>query len=227
MKGKMGIPEEKMHVVHIGVKPENYKWSLPAVSPPAIGYLSRICEENGFEILVDAFISLKENPLFGNLKLIATGGMNGDDKPFIHRQLKKLEEKNIREDFEIIDDFTTENLPAFFKRLSVLSVPVLKGEAYGLYQLEALASGVPLVQPDLGAFPEIIAATGGGALYHPNNPVALASKLTEVLANRAVLEQMSRIGRKSVEEKFDCKKLTEKMVAVYQQAVGMNYHVMG
>ena len=219
MQDKMGIPGEKMHIVHIGVKPENYTWSMPAASPQAIGYLSRICEENGFEILVDAFILLKADPRFAGLKLKATGGMTGDDKPFIQRQLKKLEENHIRQDVVFLDDFTTEKLPSFFQELSVLSVPVLKGEAYGLYQLEALASGVPLVQPDLGAFPEIIEATGGGALYHPNTPQALASKLADVLSDHASLEQMSRSGRKSVEEKFDCRILTKKMVDVYTSVI--------
>jgi glycosyltransferase involved in cell wall biosynthesis len=219
MQNKMGIPPEKMHIVHIGVKPENYTWSLPADSPPAIGYLSRICEENGFEILVDAFILLKSDPCFNNLKLIVNGGMTGDDKSFLHRQLNKLEEKNLRQDIEIIDNFTTGSLPGFFKSLSVLSVPVLKGEAFGLYQIEALASGVPLVQPDLGAFPEIIEASGGGVLYHPNNPETLASKLAEVLSDRAALERMSRMGRKSVENDFDCRKLSMKMVEVYEKVI--------
>ena len=75
MQKKMNLPPEKMRVVHIGVNPGNYNHHLPASSPPAIGYLSRICEENGFEILVDAFLRLKSDPAFSRLKLHATGGM--------------------------------------------------------------------------------------------------------------------------------------------------------
>jgi len=219
MQEKMHIPQNKIHVVHIGVKPEQYICSPPASSPPAIGYLSRICEENGFEILVDAFIRLKAEPRFSDLVLKATGGMTGDDKSFLNRQLKKAEQKKLSKSIQIIPDFTPESLTGFFKSLSVLSVPVLKGEAFGLYQIEALASGVPLVQPDLGAFPEIIKATGGGVLYHPNTADALAEKLAEVLSDPVRLGQMSSTGRKSVEEKFDCKKLTKKMLEVYGQVI--------
>ena len=217
MQKKMKIPSEKMNVVHIGIKPGNYTFSLPADSPPAIGYLSRICEENGFEILVDAFILLKRESRFDPLKLKVTGGMTGDDQPFIKRQLKKLEQAGILGDVEIHPDFTPLALKGFFNSLTVLSVPVLKGEAFGLYQVEALASGVPLVQPDLGAFPEIIRSSGGGVLYHPNKPDALASRLAEVLPDRTLLERMSRAGRKSVEDDFDCSKLTRKMVEIYEK----------
>ena len=119
-------------------------------------------------------------------------------------------------DFEITPDFTQSALQDFFKSTTVLSVPVLNGEAFGLYQLEALASGVPLVQPELGAFPEISKATGGGVIYKPNTAEALAHKLAEVLSNPAQLEAMSLAGRKAVEEKFDCGKLSEKMVEIYK-----------
>ncbi|MEI7896521.1 MAG: glycosyltransferase family 4 protein [bacterium] len=217
MQKKMNIPDDRMNVVHIGVKPEEYTFTLPATAPPAIGYLSRICEENGFGMLVDAFILLRMDPRFNNLKLIVTGGMTGDDHPFFQHQLKKLENLQLLDDFDIRHDFTTKGLQDFFRSLTLLSVPVLKGEAFGLYQAESLASGVPLVQPELGAFPEIIAATGGGVVYRPNTAESLAGALSETLSNQAMLEQMSRQGRKSVEEIFNCRILTKKMVQVYEK----------
>ncbi|MDP1622878.1 MAG: glycosyltransferase family 4 protein [Bacteroidales bacterium] len=219
MQKKMNIPADRMNVVHIGVTPENYAYSNPALSPPAIGYLSRICKENGFEVLVDSFILLKKESRFKDLRLIVTGGMTGDDRSFLHRQIKKLKKNKILQDIEIRPDFSIQGLQDFFRSLSVLSVPVLKGEAYGLYQIESLASGVPLVQPDLGAFSEIIHATGGGILYQPNTPDALAAKFAEVLSDVATLEKMSLAGRKSVEADFDCRKLTKKMVEVYEKVI--------
>jgi glycosyltransferase involved in cell wall biosynthesis len=219
MKDKMQIPSEKMHVVHIGVRPENYIYSSPATSPQAIGYLSRICKENGLEILVDAFILLKSDPKFKNLKLKVTGGMTSDDKPFLRQQVIKLRNSNILNDLQIFDDFSLEGLKDFFSSLTVLSVPVLKGEAFGLYQVEALASGIPLIQPNLGAFPEIIGTSGGGMIYFPNTSQALAEKLKEVLSDPVKLVEMSISGRKAVEEKFNCKKLTEKILEVYEQVI--------
>jgi glycosyltransferase involved in cell wall biosynthesis len=219
MQKKMSIPDEKLHVLHVGVNPNSYPYSKPASNPQAIGYVSRICVENGFEVLIDAFILLKKNPAFKNVILKATGGQTGDDTKFIQKQISKLKQNNIQSDFEIIPDFTQVALQEFFKSTTVLSVPVLNGEAFGLYQLEALASGVPLVQPELGAFPEIIKATGGGVIYNPNTAAALADKLAEVLLDPAEIETMSLAGRKSVEDHFDCAKLSSKMVDIYKTLI--------
>jgi glycosyltransferase involved in cell wall biosynthesis len=219
MQDKMQILSEKIHTIHIGVNPENYSYSAPASSPRAIGYLSRICEENGFGILVDAFIRLKTDPGFKDLKLKVTGGMTGDDKSFLKQQMKNLEKNNLLMDIEIQHEFTQDDLKIFFKSLSVLSVPVLKGEAFGLYQIEALASGIPLVQPDLGAFPEVILASGGGVVYHPNTAEALSGKLAEVLSDPIKLNEMSLAGHKAVEDKFNCRKLTLQMLNVYESVL--------
>jgi glycosyltransferase involved in cell wall biosynthesis len=219
MKKRLSIPEARLHVLHVGVRPEAYSISKPAANPQVVGYLSRLCEENGFEILVDAFIKLKENPQFSTLKLKATGGMTGDDTKFINKQIRKLKEKNILGDFEIVHDFYQPGLTEFFKSITVLSVPVLKGEAFGLYQIEALASGVPLVQPALGAFPEIIEATGGGVVYPENTADTLAQKLSEVLLNTDKLKAMSLAGRKSVEKEFNSVIQSRKMINIYNTLI--------
>jgi glycosyltransferase involved in cell wall biosynthesis len=219
MKQNMNIPDEKLHIVHIGVEPGSYKINVPALSPPVIGYLSRLNHENGLEIVVDAFIRLKSDIRLKNAKLRLSGGMTGDDKSFVKKQIKKLKKSNFLQDVEFVDDFYGDALDNFFAGLSVLTVPVLKGEAFGLYQLEAMASGIPVVQPALGAFPEVVEVTGGGAIFHPNTPEALATKLAEVLSQPEKLKQMSFSGRKAIEEKFNNKILTENMVKIYEKVV--------
>ena len=219
MKQKMSIPDDKLYVVHIGVDPSKYSVKTPNLDVPTIGYLSRSNKENGFEVLVDAFIKLKENPKFGNARLKVTGGKTGDDEKFINRQVDKLKRKGYQNDIEFVEDFRTESLGRFFDGLTLLSVPVLEGEAFGLYQLESLASGIPIVQPALGAFSEIVDTTGGGAIYQPNTPDALAQKLAEVLSNPEQIKQMSINGRKSVEEKFNTSILIKRMIEVYETVI--------
>jgi len=217
MKKKMRIPDEKLHVVHVGVNPASYEVNDPCINPPVIGYLSRMNKENGFEIIVDAFIQLKMRPDFQNVILRCSGGKTDDDNKFIKKQVEKLEKRGYAKAVEFIDNFAQEDTETFFKGLSVLSVPVLKGEAFGLYQLESLASGIPIIQPALGAFPEVVKATGGGAIYDPNTPKALADKLAEVLSDKDQLKKFSENGLKSINKEFNSKALTERMIKIYEQ----------
>lgn len=222
MKQKLQIPTEKLFVVPIGINPSKYKAFTPSVNPIVIGYLSRLCEENGLEILIDAFIELKDKPSFKNAKLRLTGGQTGDDSSFLKRQLKKLELKKYHNDVRIIDDFSISSLPDFFNGLTVLSVPVLKGEAFGMYQLESMASGIPVVQPALGAFPEIIENTGGGMIYEPNNASYLASALAELCSDPQKIQQLSIEGRNTVITNYNADVLAEKMVGVYENVIANN-----
>lgn len=213
---KMTIPSEKMHVVHIGVDPDKYAIKEPAVDPPVIGYVSRSNKENGFELLVEAFIWLKDNTPYKNARLKVTGGKTSDDNQLLNKLKKKLKAKNYLADVVFIDEFRSVVSVDFFDGLSVLSVPVLKGEAFGLYQLEALASGIPIVQPALGAFPEVVEVSQGGAIYSPNKPEKLASKWKEVFDDPENMKAMGKNGRKAVEEKFNIEKLTSRMIGVYE-----------
>ena len=70
---------------------------------------------------------------------------------------------------------------AFLRDLTLFSVPSRYPEAFGLYVVEALAAGVPVVLPHAGAFPEIIEATEGGLLYQPEEPSALPDALENLL----------------------------------------------
>ena len=219
MQQKMNIPPEKLHTVHIGIDPEEYKFQMPEVESPVIGYMSRMNQENGFGLIIDAFIRLKKNTQCSRVKLRVTGGSTGDDRKYIKKQKRKLKEAGVLDQVEFMDAYEGASKKDFLSALSLLSVPVLNGEAFGLYQLEAMASGTPIIQPSLGAFPEIVEATGGGLIYDPNTPEALEEKLRETLCDKKNLEQLAMNGRKGVEEKFNMNKLIEKMLSTYRQAI--------
>jgi glycosyltransferase involved in cell wall biosynthesis len=217
MKRKMKLPDGKIRTVPIGIEPEQYHFGSPALTNPVIGYLSRLCEENGLGILVDAFILLKKDPAHAGLKLRLTGGHTGDDRSFIRLQMKKLQKNGIAGQVEIIPEFSFPGLQDFFSGLTLLSVPVLKGEAFGLYQLEAMASGIPVIQPALGGFPEVIERSGGGVTYQPNTPAALAETIASLLADPDKLTSMATAGRKGVEEHFACTGVTRELLSVYRE----------
>jgi len=213
---RMVIPDNKMLTVHLGVDTADYSPKPVAGKAPIIGYLSRMCDENGLAILVDAFILLRKDPKYASVQLKITGGKTGDDLTFIKELKKKITKAKLNGDVFWVDEFEGDERQKFFDSVRLISVPVLNGEAFGLYMLEAMASGIPMVQPALGAFPEVIEISGGGVIYGENKPEFLAKTLAELIFDDVRLQELSTNGIVGVKAYFDIHAQAKKMVAVYE-----------
>jgi glycosyltransferase involved in cell wall biosynthesis len=214
---KMGISTDKITSIHIGVNPSDYQYKNSGEKARTIGFISRMCHENGLDILVDAFILLKKLAGYDDVRLIVTGGQTGDDTAFLGEIRKKLDKNRLRTAVEFHKDFEGEGRKAFFDKTSVISVPVRNGEAFGIYIAESLASGIPVVQPALGAFPEVISKTGGGIIYGENKPEALSSALKQLLDDREKLTKLSAEARNGAERHLNIFELAKKLVEVYNK----------
>jgi len=209
----------KMHVVRMGVELDAYKPHDSGPAVPTIGFLSRMCPERGLEKLVDAFILLKKNVNLRSAKLRISGGRSGADEPFISRLQGKLRAVGVLGDVEFLQAFDRDAKLEFLRSLSVLSVPEPQPVAYGLYVLEALAMGVPVVEPAIGCFPETIAATGGGVLYEPNTAERLAGVMEPLLLDMQSARRLGAEGRVGVLKAFDIGRTAGEMIRVYEQVV--------
>lgn len=219
MAAKMNLPAEKLQHLHLGVAPSDYDCLPASEKPKNIGFLSRMSHENGLDILVDAFIELKKDAKASETRLVLSGGYTRDDMPFVKAQKRKLRAAGLSEQVDFHEDFEGEGRKQFFRKVAVLSVPVRKGEAFGFYLLESLASGTPIVQPRLGAFPEIVSLSGGGVTYEPNRPEGLAAALKEVLFDPARLHHLSDAGGKGINQHFLLKAQASKMVGIYEEVI--------
>lgn len=216
MQEKLSLPSEKITTLHLGVDPADYTYKNASEKGKHIGYLSRLCEENGLDILIDAYILLKNTPGNNAGHLLLTGGHTGDDTHFIAEQKHKINQAGLADQVKFLHDFSQEARNKFFDQVTVLSVPVRHGEAFGIYLTEAMAAGIPIVQPALGAFPEIVAGSGGGVIYPENTPQALAEALKELLSDDSKLAFLSAQARNSIEKTFNIHALSKEMASIYE-----------
>lgn len=219
MRTRMKLNGEKMHVVPLGIDLKDRETAPLSFDPPVIGYLSKMTEALGLGRLTDAFIELKKNPKLKNLKMRATGGQLGADVQYVSTLKKKLAKHGIEQDVEFLEGFDGAERRQFIQSLSVMAVPADGGEAFGMFIAEALAAGVPVVQPRAGAFPEVIEATGGGVIYDQSDPGALVKALEDVLLNPEHAKQLGETGRNAVFENFGISRMAEDMTAVYESLV--------
>jgi glycosyltransferase involved in cell wall biosynthesis len=202
MKNRLDLPEDRISVVYTGIPVEVYEPASPFPGG-TIGFLSRQCHGKGLDLLAEAFLLLKKKEGFKETRLRIAGGKTASDEPFIAAVRQRLDSAGLTGDVEFLEGFEEDRRKPFLRSLSVLSVPERHGEAWGFYVLEALASGVPVVQPALGVFPELLEMTGGGMLYEPGNRSALVEALGSLLEDPGRANDLGMKGRAAVMEKFN------------------------
>ncbi|HNR35663.1 MAG TPA: glycosyltransferase family 4 protein [Candidatus Hydrogenedentes bacterium] len=219
MIDRMGIPPGRMRVVHPGIDAAQIRPVDLSFDPPAIGYLARINEAQGFDAVFDAFLQLRAESAFSELKLRATGGATPADRVFLQSVQARLREAGATDSVHIDREFQTLPHPDFFDGLSVMSTPVRGGEAFGMPLIEAMARGIPVVQPNVGSYPEIL-AEGGGVLYDPAEDGGLADALRSVLSNPEYARDLGCQGREVVLRRFTVDRAAREMINIYESVAG-------
>jgi glycosyltransferase involved in cell wall biosynthesis len=220
MERRLHIPAGRIRVIHNGLNLEGFSpgpQRRPG-DPPVLGYFARMCREKGLERLVHAFITVKQRRRVRNLKLRVGGSCGPADQPLVDELRERLTRAGLLGDVEFRPNVSRTDKVSFLHGLDVFSVPAEYGEAFGLYILEALACGVPVVQPRHGAFPELVGATGGGVLAAAGDEIALALQIENLLLEPERARAMGLAGAAAVRERFGIDTMAGRVAAVCQQA---------
>ena len=216
MADYMQVAPEKIHIVPLGLNLADHGTdSAPSNGPRKIGYLARICPEKGLHLLVDAFRMLKEQPDFADLRLEAAGYLGARDKAYFDEQQQKLATWGHADAFTYHGEVDRAQKIRFLGAIDIFSMPTTYAEPKGLSVLESMANGTPVVQPNHGAFPEMLEATGGGLLFAPHSAAALASNIAWLLRDEQLRNQLGRIGQRAVHARFHDDATAAAALAVY------------
>jgi glycosyltransferase involved in cell wall biosynthesis len=217
MARRLGIPPHKLKVIYNGINLDGYAPSTTPPSPPVLGYFARMCREKGVDTLVEAFLLLKQRGKIPGLKLRIGGGCGPSDEQFIAPLKDKLLAAGVLSDVEFHPNVSREEKLAFLKSLTVMSVPARFGEAFGLYVIEALASGVPVVQPRAASFTELVETSGGGVLFEPEKPAALAEAVEQLLLRPDRVQALSVAGRQAALAEFSVDRMTDNIARAFAE----------
>ena len=220
MASYLKIPADKVNVVKLGLNLEGHGEAGETAisdSPFVIGYLARICPEKGLHLLVDAFYRLTQKVPSDKIRLKVAGYLGKGDTPYFEEIVNQIEAWGLGNSFEYLGEVDRQQKVNFLKELHVLSVPTTYKEPKGLFVLEALANGVPVVLPRHGGFPELIDATGGGILVDAESPTATTEGILELMNDPKRREDLGRRGKEAVHQRFSDDIMAEETLAVYRK----------
>jgi glycosyltransferase involved in cell wall biosynthesis len=189
-----------MHVVRLGLRLEGHGNGAPRPpdGPFVVGYLARICPEKGLHLAAEAFVRLAARAGPERVRLAIAGYLGERDRAYKAEVLRALGERGLSARVDDVGEVDFAGKVAFLRGLDVLSVPTVYREPKGLFALEALANGVPVVLPRHGAFPELVLGTGGGLLHDPGDPESIARELARMLDDPAARAHFAAAGREAV-----------------------------
>lgn len=211
-------PVASIDVVHNGIDLTGYGAAHAPPDPPVIGFFARLCEDKGLPEAFDAWLALRRRPGFEAARLHLAGALTPLDEPLVESLVARAAAAGAADALRVQPNVDRAAKIAMLQGCSVLTVPA-RGESFGLYLLEANAAGVPAVQPDDGAFREVLDATGGGVVYAPRGPGPLADALAAILADEPRRAALGRAGREAVTARFTTARMAADLTAIYRRLV--------
>lgn len=214
MQRRLGPGTPEIRVIPNGINLADFAADPQPAEPPVIGFLARMCREKGLEIMVEAFIHLRRTLGHPDARLCLAGAATAADQPLIEVLVRRLAAAGLAEAVVWRPNLSRGDKVAMLASLSVFSVPAIYPEACGLYVLEALAAGVPVVQPAASAFPETLAAAGVGRLVAPAEPRVLAEAWQDLLADPGQRAAWSRLGRAAAAREFSAAAMKDRFLGL-------------
>jgi len=220
MQDYLAIPAHKMRVARLGVNVDDLTLTTRTRSGPfTIGYFARIAPEKGLHTLAEAYRILRTEKGLPPSRLVAAGYLPPEHRPYLEGIGARLGSAGLGEEFVYRGTVERAKKVEFLHDLDVFSVPTGYVEPKGLFLLEAMACGVPVVQPNHGAFPEMITRTGGGLLAASAAGADIADTLYDLWRDPARATELGHKGAAGVRAHYTVDHMARAVLEAYQSAI--------
>jgi glycosyltransferase involved in cell wall biosynthesis len=244
MSAHLRIPASKMRVVPLGINLEDYgeaedggadvaaaaRDTADAAAAPGrtagedvftVGYFARIAPEKGLHVLCEAYGRFRARAGEATKARLEVAGYLAPEHEGYLRDIERgMREQGLAAEFNYRGVLGRAEKIAFLRELDVFSMPATYDEPKGISLLEAMACGVPVVQPRRGACTEIVERTGGGLLVAPDDADALAAGIHELWRTPARRAELGLDGARGVRRHYSVARMAEGALEVYEEVKG-------
>jgi len=223
---RLAIPERKMEVVPLGINLEGYDpFRRVRTGPFTVGYLARVAPEKGLHLLAESYLRLRRDTDFSASALEAAGYLAPEHRGYLRAIERRMKDAGLAREFRYRGPLDRAGKIEFLGNLDILSVPATHDEQKGISLLEAMACGVPVVEPRRGAFPEILKRTGGGLLVEPDDPDSLADGIYRLWKDPGLAAELGRKGAQGVREHYGAERMAARALQAYASIAGAEMEI--
>ena len=228
MADKLRIPPDRISVVPLGINVTGYAAADDRDDVFRVGYFARVAPEKGLHVLADAYLRFRSRlPADARVRCEAAGYMAGSAQPYLEGVKATLATAGRANEFEYRGSVDRREKIEFLRGLDLLCVPATYDEPKGMFLLEAMACGVPVVQPRRGAFTEVVERTGGGVLVEPDDPARLAEAFTALWSDRPRLQALGRRAFDGVRAHYSIERSADRLIEVYRDVIARTSAAVG
>ena len=219
----LGVDRNSIQVIRHGLDARHYEQVDRTTddSVVTIGYLARICADKGLHLLIEAAEQLAQRTDLPPLRFRAAGYLGISDRPYLE-EIEKAMRSHAAVDFEYVGELDLPGKIEFLSGLDIMALPTVYGESKGISALESLAVGTPIVVPDHGVFPELIADTGGGKLFEPGDSAGLAARVAEMLLDPDLTKELGNAGKEAISLRYRADRMAEETLTLYKRLTAKN-----
>ena len=221
MEQFLDIPSSRLSVVPLGINMKGYEAPTDrAIRSPRrefrIGYFARVAPEKGLHVLADAYIRFRRRTPGVAARLDVAGYLAPAHEQYLADIQHTLQRASLGDECTYHGALDRAGKLEYLRRLDLLSVPATYDEPKGMFLIEAMASGVPVVQPRRGAFVEMVERTGGGVLVPPDDPERLADAFVELCQDDGRLRSLGERAFSGVRANYTVAHSADRLLNVYR-----------
>jgi rhamnosyl/mannosyltransferase len=208
-----GIPLDRFLAEPSGAEIDRVRAAYPSVfiDRSRLLFVGRLRYYKGLNVLIDALPDIK-----AQLIVVGVG-------PMMDEWRAQARSRGVADRVAWLGEVPDADLPALYHQSDLFVLPAThSSEAFGLVQVEAMASGVPTICTELGTGTSYVTQhEQTGLVVPPNDPRALAEGINRLLADAAWRKTLGAAARARAQAEFSVERMIDRVLDLYQTLISV------